>query len=338
MASPAPPLALILRNGSLLALLMAAAAFLRLPEGLFLALGALTVIEADLGQGVLAGRERLLGTLCGLVAVVIAAGALGSAPLPLAIFGGLTLVRLFSFAAGLRSGYIVGGQVVAGSLLHHGLEWWPYALFRTVTTLLGVGIGILVSRHIYSQRSLLLWQADFRQWLLDLADALEGAARPLDSEEPYLRLRERRDGLRRRLPQLAAEQGVLHLSGEDPLNLAQDLLLQGSTVLSCARDLHPALAAARADSPSDTLPWAPLLGRGAVHLRAAACGSDGRSSGRDLRALRERLQRQLTDQPPAGEGERLLSSRLLMLCDALLSLRSLPGGARPAPVGTARAA
>ncbi len=114
LSSPAP-LALILRNGSVLALLMAAAAFLRLPEGLFLALGALTVLESDLGQGVLAGRERLLGTLCGLVAVVIAAGALGGAPLPLAIFGGLTLVRLFSFAAGLRSGYIVGGQVVAGA-------------------------------------------------------------------------------------------------------------------------------------------------------------------------------------------------------------------------------
>jgi hypothetical protein len=262
-SSPAP-LALILRNGSVLALLMAAAAFLRLPEGLFLALGALTVLESDLGQGVLAGRERLLGTLCGLVAVVIAAGALGGAPLPLAIFGGLTLVRLFSFAAGLRSGYIVGGQVVAGSLLHHGLEWWPYALFRTVTTLLGVGIGILVSRHIYSQRSLLLWQADCRQWLLDLADALERVALTQHSEEPYLRMRERRDGLRRRLPQLAAEQGVLHLSGEDPLNLAQDLLLQAGTVLSCARDLHPILPLGSPDQL-----WGGPLARLCLRLRWA---------------------------------------------------------------------
>ncbi|QPN67484.1 FUSC family protein [Synechococcus sp. CBW1006] len=335
-SSPAP-LALILRNGSVLALLMAAAAFLRLPEGLFLALGALTVLESDLGQGVLAGRERLLGTLCGLVAVVIAAGALGGAPLPLAIFGGLTLVRLFSFAAGLRSGYIVGGQVVAGSLLHHGLEWWPYALFRTVTTLLGVGIGILVSRHINSQRSLLLWQADCRQWLLDLADALERVALTQHSEEPYLRMRERRDGLRRRLPQLAAEQGVLHLSGEDPLNLAQDLLLQAGTVLSCARDLHPILAAAGPGSAAATFPWAPLISCGAAHLRASACGSDGRRSRRDLQALRQRLQRQLEDQPPSGEGELLLCSRLLMLSDALLSLRRLPAGARPALAGPVRA-
>ncbi len=122
------------------------------------------------------------------------------------------------------------------------------------------------------------------------------------------------------LPQLAAEQGVLHLSGEDPLNLAQDLLLQGSTVLSCARDLHPILAVAGPGSATATLPWAPLLGCGAVHLRAAACGSDGRGSRRDLQVLRERLQRQLEDQPPAGESALLVCSRLLMLSDALLSL------------------
>ena len=46
--------ALILRNGTVLALAVAASNRLVLPEGLFLALGMLTVLEADLGGGLLA--------------------------------------------------------------------------------------------------------------------------------------------------------------------------------------------------------------------------------------------------------------------------------------------
>ena len=55
--------ALILRNGTVLALAVAASNRLVLQEGLFLALGMLTVLEADLGGGLLAGRERIIGTL-----------------------------------------------------------------------------------------------------------------------------------------------------------------------------------------------------------------------------------------------------------------------------------
>lgn len=68
--------AVIVRNGAVLALVVAACNHLALPEGLFLALGVLIILETDLGGGVLAGRERIIGTLLGLLAVVIGAGLL----------------------------------------------------------------------------------------------------------------------------------------------------------------------------------------------------------------------------------------------------------------------
>lgn len=327
MAALSPPVhLLVVRNGCVLALLMAAVSFLRIPDGLFLALGALIVLESDLGRGVLAGRERIQGSFCGLLAVVIAAGALASVPVPLAVFVGLTLVRLFSYAAGLRSGFIVGGQVVAGSLLHHGLDWWPYAIGRTLTTVLGVLLGILVSRHIYSQRSLVLWQGACRRWLLDLAQALEQAVQPPPSEAPYLQLRERRDGLRRQLPQLAAELSVVHLSGEDPLDHAQDLLLEAGTVLSCARDLSLSLREGLGDAGPTTPAWGALVRQGSLHLRAVAEGRDLQASRQHLRLLLEGLQQEMRRHPPEGDTELLRSSRQLMLADALLRLRALPQG------------
>ena len=74
-----PQLALVLRNGLLLMLSLAAVDRLGLPEGLFLALGILVILEADLGGGVIAGRERVIGSLMGLLAVVITASGSAAA-------------------------------------------------------------------------------------------------------------------------------------------------------------------------------------------------------------------------------------------------------------------
>ena len=55
-----PQLALVLRNGLLLMLSLAAVDRVGLPEGLFLALAILVILEAGLGGGVIAGRERVV--------------------------------------------------------------------------------------------------------------------------------------------------------------------------------------------------------------------------------------------------------------------------------------
>jgi hypothetical protein len=105
-----------LGNGFVLMLAVAAVNQVGLPEGLFLALAMLTVLETDLGGGVIAGRERVTGTILGWLAVVITVGISPALPLPARVFSGLLLVRLFRFTAGLNNGFIVGGHVVAGSL------------------------------------------------------------------------------------------------------------------------------------------------------------------------------------------------------------------------------
>ena len=63
--TPTPRLALVLRNGFVLTIFLEGMHRAGLPEGLFLALAILVVLEADFGGGVIAGRERMLGSLLG---------------------------------------------------------------------------------------------------------------------------------------------------------------------------------------------------------------------------------------------------------------------------------
>ncbi len=326
--------AVIMRNGAVLALVVAACNHLALPEGLFLALGMLTILETDLGGGVLAGRERIIGTLLGLLAVVIGAGILGGLSSALGVFVGLTLVRLFGFAAGLTSGFVVGGHMVAGSLMNHGDAWWHYVFWRMVMTILGVILGLLVSRQIYSQRSASSWQASCDGWLLDLARFLERLPAIPEPEQHATSLRERRNGLRRQLPQLAAERTLIHGQPDEAVLRAQEQLQHGSTVMSAARDLCLLL---RQEAPAA---WVPpgliprLLDSGRTRIEALIEGRDAPDAVADLGRCRDLLSAALPESPAAPQDARnqlLIASRLLLLADALIRLpRSPQRQGRPA--------
>lgn len=325
-----PQLALVLRNGLLLMLSLAAVDRLGLPEGLFLALGILVILEADLGGGVIAGRERVIGSLMGLLAVVITAGITVVLPLPARVFSGLLLVRLFGFAAGLSSGFIVGGHVVAGSLLHHPDNWWYYAFWRTVMTILGVLIGVYVSRQLYSQRSVSRWREQCRSWTGDLAHALLLLGVSPDREQVFLDLRERRNALRRSLPQLIAEQSVTR-SRQENVQWAQTVLQHCSTVMSSCRDLSALL------QHQDKLP--PALSE-AIHELQCLGSERLKTLGQDVSmltsahndawcrlrlALNEAVDASLLESDgslplavnPDHQQRRFLASRLLLLSDAL---------------------
>lgn len=326
--------AVIVRNGAVLALVVAACSHLALPEGLFLALGVLIILETDLGGGVLAGRERIIGTLLGLLAVVIGAGLLGGLSSALAVFVGLTLVRLFGFAAGLTSGFVVGGHMVAGSLLNHSDAWWHYVFWRMVMTVLGVILGVLVSRQIYSQRSSSAWQASCDGWLLDLAGFLGRLPAIPEPETLVASLRERRNALRRQLPQLAAERTLIHGQPDGTVLRAQQQLQHGSTVMSAARDLCLLL---REEAPATWMPPG-LVGRlmegGRTRLEALVGGRDAPEAVADLRVCRDLVSAALPAEPetpsvtgptsPDDRTQRLIASRLLLLADALIRLPRSP--------------
>ena len=328
-----PRAALTLRNGALLAFVVATCNYLSLPEGVFLALGVLTVLESDLGGGVIAGRERFTGTLMGLIAVVISSGALTAAPQALQVCAGLTLARIFGFAAGLTSGYVVGGQVVAGSLLHHSSHWWHYAFWRTITTLLGVMIGIVISRQIYSERAIGQWQEQCNSWLMELAQALNKLNTSPDGPQVFQNLRKLRNELRQGLPGLAAEQSVLDAHENKTLLWAQHVLQQGSTVMSCCRDLAPLLNN-RPKNPliSEQIMDA-LISCGCTRLMELTTGDESAQNLEELhqihglvqagvrRHLNEDVSQQnvmagLETQP---RTDLLMASRLILLVDALIN-------------------
>jgi hypothetical protein len=326
--------AVIARNGVVLALLVGAIQFLQLPEGLFLALAVLTVVESNLGGGAIAGRERLLGSLIGLLAVVIASGALQAAPQPLQVFSGLSLVRWFGFALGLSSGYVVGGHMVAGSLLHDTAHWWHYAFWRTVMTLIGVLIGVVLSRQIYSQRATSDWEDNCNQWLLALAAALLKLAPSAsltmpDSPQVFERLRDQRNQLRQALPQLLAEQSVLEAHNNQTLLRAQILLQHGSTVLSCVRDLTALqLNGGEPSSWLEALPVEELIEDGAQVLKRLAAGHPLESLINNLQLIHAQIEARVAEHlsqsadPPRSDRTLVIASRLLLLGDALSELQA----------------
>ena len=328
-----PQLALILRNGLLLMLFLAAVNRTGLPEGLFLALAILVVLEADLGGGVIAGRERMLGSLMGLLTVVITSGVSALIPIPAKVFGGFLMVRLFSFSAGLSSGYIVGGHVVAGSLLNHPDDWWYYAFWRTVMTILGVFIGVLLSRHVYSQRTVSTWRRRCDSWIEDLAEGLGNLKARPDHERHYVELRERRNALRRALPQMIAEQSVTG-NRLDDVQWAQETLQHGSSVMSCCRDLSMLLGLNQRLPPELAESINDLQTIGQQRLHQLCSGRPPSAKATSLDALQQRLQQvvekhllqlnvetghsEATIEPASSSRQRqLLACRLLMLSDAL---------------------
>ena len=338
----------IIRNGALLAFVIYASESLGLPEGLYMALAMLTVMELNLGGGILAGRERLVGTILGLLAVVIGAGALSEAPAPLRVGISLILVRIFCFYFGLNSGYIVGGHVVSGSILNHNSDWWFYASWRTVMTLAGVVLGIWCSTQIYSQLATTEWEQKARIWIGDIANCLSKLNNFKGSIELFISLRNRRNLLQQEIPKLVCEQSVLD---QDFNNLfwAQNCLRCGSTVISCCRDLSPLFGEHLQKPLSLKLPINNLIFWGSAKLKVLAKSVESNDDeidliSRELSLIRADLMRisqcyfdaveisansaLVLEQDP--NSNLFVLSRLLLLVDSLIEispLRSMPSKA-----------
>ncbi len=136
----AEPLALrqILRNAASYVLLIGLAELAGLPDALFVALAAMTVLEVNLGDGLKQGRQRVLATLVGTAVVVMVLGGLQLGGAPGAALAFLML-RLLIFRFALEGGLVVGGHVLAGSFGSHAGAWGAYVLWRSLMTLVGVG-------------------------------------------------------------------------------------------------------------------------------------------------------------------------------------------------------
>lgn len=285
-----PPVlrAVVVRNAVVLSLAAGVAALLRLPEGVFLALATLMTLDGSVGQGLVAGRERIMGTLCGGAICLLLLGLLGVTGVPASTFG-LLLVRLLGHGLGLTSGFIVGGHVVAGSVANHSADWLPYVLLRTGETIVGVLLGVLAARWILPVRAGTRLQRELAGWTADLAAVLREYA---NVPERLTRLRGRRDQLLDQL-RFAREELPASAAGRALERHWDRQLFHGAALLGCLRDLR----LADGEIPADLRrACEALLARGADLLESRTGQAALHEAALDLQALCERLD---------GEVERL---------------------------------
>ncbi len=291
-----PPVlrAVVVRNAVVLSLAAGLAALLRLPEGVFLALATLMTLEGSVGQGRVAGRERILGTLCGGAVCVLVLGLLGTTGVPAATLG-LLLVRLMGHGLGLASGFIVGGHVVAGSVANHSADWLPFVLLRTGETLGGVLLGVLAARWILPVRAGTRLQQELAGWRSELAGTLRAGV-GTGGPERLTQLRGKRDQLLDQL-RFAREELPASPAGRALERHWDRQLFHGAAVLGCLRDLRQAEAGIPADLRQACQA---LLERGADLLEERGGPAEVRAAALELRGLCDGLEGEVERLDPAG--------------------------------------
>jgi len=147
--------------------------------GYYLPMTTAAVLSSTYGDSLKLGIQRLLGSLMGVILLLIFSRGLN---LPLAMGLGLALgtTRLLGGVLGLQVGYKVAGNIIImGWLVHNSVEttWGPLRLFWTV---LGIAISLWASRWIWPSRTI---PNLHRQW----AGMVEGLAQELAVEAESLR-------------------------------------------------------------------------------------------------------------------------------------------------------
>ena len=282
----AEPVALrqILRNAGSYVLLIGLTELAGLPDALFVALAAMTVLEVNLGDGLKLGRQRVLATLVGTAVVVMVLGGLQLGGAPGAALAFL-LLRLLIFRFALEGGLVVGGHVLAGSFGSHVGVWGAYVFWRSLMTLVGVLAGLVLARNVLPRRNRELWLADLRRWLGEMAEelrheaaALGGCSAPPDAglqealAAPREALRRRRDALELRAAASLPEAETTRIAALWR-HRQEEQLFHGLALLRHLQDLHPllpALAGAPGARPGLTAPLRRVLEAAAGRIEALA--------------------------------------------------------------------
>ena len=180
------------------------------PAGaLYAVLAAALIVGETAGEGIGISRNRLIGTLIGVVVAV-----------PLAAFGGISVwtVAAASLIAGLITLLVgeiptarVAFTVAIVSMMYHASDLTHYGIYRVTNTLLGVGVAIAVSYAFWPLAGRHTLVRVMRQVLAESADLLETVA---VSNRPDLRQRRQRSVFKA----LAALPKAHKEAGQDPVH------------------------------------------------------------------------------------------------------------------------
>ena len=119
-----------------------------IPFGFYIALTTAPVLSGSYGNSLRLSIQRLLGSLMGVVIVVIFSRGL-ELPLPLGIGLAMASVRLLGGALGLQVGYKVAGNIVIMGWLVHSAEETTWGFTRLFWTAIGILISLWATRYVW---------------------------------------------------------------------------------------------------------------------------------------------------------------------------------------------
>ena len=132
-----------LRTAVAVGLAVAIAQFFGLQNPILTLLAAIFVMDLSPAKTRHLALQRMAGTVLG--AMVGPALSYILPPGPLAVTVSILTAMLLSYAARLPAAARMAGVVSGITLLAHAASPWPYAVQRTIETLLGITIAVLVS-------------------------------------------------------------------------------------------------------------------------------------------------------------------------------------------------
>ena len=154
-----------------------------IPYGYYLPLTTTAVLSSTYGNSMKLGIQRLLGSLMGVIILIIFTRGL-ALPLPLGIGLALATTRLFGGILGLKVGYKVAGNIIVmGWLVHeqNATVWGPIRLFWTG---LGIVISLWASQLIWPSRTIPNLHGQFASLLSSIGQELINESSRLKQQFP----------------------------------------------------------------------------------------------------------------------------------------------------------
>ena len=195
-----------------------------IPYGYYLPFTTSAVLSSTYGNSMKLGIQRLLGSLMGVIILIIFTRGL-ELPLPLGIGLALATTRLFGGILGLQVGYKVAGNIIVmGWLVHEQVEtvWGPIRLFWTV---LGIVISLWATQSIWPSRTIPKLHQQFASLLIAIGQELTTESSRLKQDIP--------------IATSPKQQQAIRLSLQKQLNAARQQQISAQMELGVNPELHP---------------------------------------------------------------------------------------------------
>ena len=195
-----------------------------IPYGYYLPLTTTAVLSSTYGNSMKLGIQRLLGSLMGVIILIIFSRGL-ELPLPLGLGLALATTRFFGGILNLQVGYKVAGNIIVmGWLVHEQVEtvWGPIRLFWTG---LGIVISLWASQSIWPSRTIPTLHEQFSSLLIAIGQELTSESIQLKQDFP--------------IATSPKQQQSIRLSLQRQLNAARQQQLSAQMELGVNSEHHP---------------------------------------------------------------------------------------------------